>query len=413
MNNLKAARPLTINEAVPKTEGRVAKEEKLIAALNGGRKNFSDMNLSGLHFKRLDLSGCNFSGANLQGWQVDHLTLDDADFSGADLSGASLKDVSATGAMLDGAKFADATISVAFYSCSLSKADFSRAIINCSRFEDCNLENADLQGVAMHYAHFVRVNFNRMQAQNPGNLRKCEFRDVSWTSSAPKLTLWNTSFKQVDFSHTDFWDSQFVQCRFIGPIEFENCKRFSWGADCKFENVSLLPLRDLLGTLWEGSQFNEVVRDFLRSSSLRQDIIHWERVENSDPVLSLDLETYKSAITEFDSVERKHLREKVTSILAKRPDLATPDALNLFEEIKKLDDELPAREPTVGKYAYPGSEIIYTSSRERHKNAFLKQEKVMDLSVDSISTSSGSRSRNGSDASSGSEKEANSFQLFG
>jgi len=413
MINLNVARPLSINQVDPKTEELAAKEKELITALKEGRKDFSDMNLSGLCFKRLDLSGCNFSGAKLQGWEVDHLTLDSADFSGADLSGASLKDVMATGTVLDGAKFADATISVAFYSCSLSKADFSRAVINCSRFEDCNFENADLQGVAMHYAHFVRVNFNRMQAQNPGNLRECEFRDVSWTSSAPKLTLWNTSFKQVDFSHTDFWDSQFVQCSFIGPIEFQNCKRFSRGADCKFENVNLLPLRDLLGTLWEGREFDEVVSDFLTSSDLWQEIIHWERVENSDPVLSLDLETYKSAITAFDSVERKHLREKVTAILANRLDLATPDALNLFEEIKKLDDALPAREPTVGKYAYPDSEIIYTSSRERHKNAFLKQEKVMNLSFDSISTSSGSRSRIGSDSSSGSDKEANSFQLFG
>jgi len=412
MINLKAARSLTINEADPKTEIRVAKDEELIAALKGGRKDFSGMNFSGLCFKRLDLSGCNFKGANLQGWQVEHLTLDGANFSDANLSGASLKDVMATGTKLDGAKFVDATISCGFYSCSLSKADFSRAVIDCSRFEDCNFENADLQGVDINYSNFTRVNFNRMQAQNSGNLRECKFRDISWTSSAPKLTFWNASFTGVDFSHTDFRDSQFAQCCFIGPIEFENCKWFSRGADCMFENVNLLPLRDRLGSLWEGPEFKNVVLDYLESSNLWQTIFCWELVENSDPVLSLDLETYWSAITEFDSVERKHLREKVTAILAQRPDLATPQARKLFEEIKKLDDALPAREPTVGKYAYPDSEIIYTSSRERHKNAFLKQEKVMDLSFDSISTSSGSRSRNGSDASSGSDKEANSFQLF-
>jgi len=413
MINLKAARPLTINQADPQTEGRVAKEEKFITALNGGRRDFSDMNLSGLRFKRLDLSGCNFSGANLQGWQVDYLTLDGADFSGTDWSRARLKEVGATGVIMDGAKFADAFIKGGFHSCSFSKADFSRATIFNSRFWDCNFEKAELHGIEMDSTNFERVNFNRIQARIRGNLQECKFRDVSWTSSALKLTLWNTSFKQVDFSHTDFWDSQFVQCSFIGSIEFENCRGFRTGADCMFENVNLLPLRHTPESMWEEREFDRVRRDFFRSQSVWHDVIYWERAGNSDPILSLDLETYRTCISTFDSVERKYLREKVTSILAKRPDLATPDALNAFEEIKKLDDELPAREPTVGKYAYPDSEVIYTLSRERHKNAFLKQEKVMDLSVDSISTSSGSRSRNGSDASSGSEKEANSFQLFG
>ena len=413
MINLNAARPLTINQADPNIEGRAAKEEKLIQELQRGRKDFSGLNLSGFRFTKLDLSGCNFSRANLQGLQVDYLTLDGADFSGANWSGARLKSVEATRATLNGVTFSDAHIRGQFYSCSFSKADLSRATIFNSQFRDCNFEKAELQGIEMEATDFERVNFNRIQARLRGNLQECKFRDVSWTSSAPKLTLWNTSFTDVDFSHTDFWDSQFMQCSFIGSIEFENCRGFRMGADCMFENVNLLPLRHTPESMWEEREFDQVRRDFFRSQSVWHDVIYWERVENSDPVLSLDLEIYKSAITAFDSVERKYLREKVTAVLAQRPDLATPEALELFEEIKKLDDELPAREPTVGKYAYTDSEIIYTSSRDRHKNAFLKQEKVMDLSVDSTSTSSGSRSRIGSDSSSGSDKEANSFQLFG
>ena len=380
MINLNVGRPLSINQADPKTEEQAAKEEGLKTALKEGRKDFSDLDLSGLSFKRLDLSGCNFSRANLQGWQVDYLTLNGTNLSGTDWSRARLNEVGATRAIMDGAKFADAFIEGEFYSCSFSDVDLSRARISNSRFRDCNFEKAGLHGIEMEDTSFERVNFNRIQAQKAGNLRKCRFWDVSWTSSAPNLILSNTSFSGVDFSHTDFWSSDFVKCKFIDSTEFENCKGFIKVKDCMFENVNLLPLRHQPATLWEGYDFRNVVNDFRRSSFLWRKIICWDRAYNSDPVLSLDLETYKKSIQAFDSVERKHLREKVAAILAKRSDLATPQVLELFEEIKKLDDELVAREPTVGKYAYPDSEIIYTS-RTRYNNAFLKQEKTVDLSV--------------------------------
>jgi len=409
MMNLNAARLHSINQADPITDERAAKENELITALKEGRKDFSDMNLSGLCFKRLDLSGCNFSGANLQGWQVDYLTLNGANFSGTDWSRARLTEVGATRAVMDGAKFADAFIEGEFYSCSFSDVDLSRARISNSRFRDCNFEKAGLHGIEMEDTSFERVNFNRIEAQRAGNLRKCRFWDVSWTSSAPSLNLSSTTFSGVDFSHSDFWDSDFVKCKFFDSTEFENCSGFIRVTACMFENVNLLPLRHQPQSLWEGGEFRSVVNEFRKSSFLWRKIICWSRVYKSDPALSLDLETYKESIQAFDSVERKYLREKVTAILAQRSDLATPEALELFEEIKKLDDELPAREPAVGKYAYPDSESIYTS-RTRYINAFLKQEKVVDLSVLSTSTSARKRSGNASDSSSRPDKDTNSFK---
>jgi len=382
----------------------------------GSECNFIGANLEGWNVAMLTVgSKCSFSDARLQSWKIERLKVDDSDFCNTDWSGATLKDASATGVNMKGAKFANAYINGQFHRCRFVEADLSGATLNCPHFEDCNFDRADLQGINVHLGTFERVSFDQVRVQCPGTFSDCKFNKVSWKFENPKrphLVFWNARFTEADFSHTDLWGSKFAVSSFIGPTDFEHCKGFTRCVNCIFVKVNLLPLWNQPDSMWAGRDFSEVLSNFYRSKRMWQSIIHWEQGENSSPVLSLNLENYKWGFEVFDSVERKYIREKVASILETRRDLATPEAVSLFEEIKKLEDANPARQPTEGKYVSLENEIVLAKFEYTLKHLALKEDKAAEFSFDSTTVSSGNRSRNGSE-SSDSGKVANSFQLFG
>jgi len=379
----------------------------------GSKCNFIGANLKGWTVDKLTVgSECFFSDANLQGWKIEDLELKGGDFSNTDWSGATLKDATVTDVNMDGAKFVRAVVTGSFCRSSFSKADLSRATLSCVRFEDCNFERADLQGINVHLGNFERVSFDQAQVESPGIFLDSKFRKVSWTSQTPNLTFWKARFQDSSFSHANLWHSQFTGCMFIGPIDFEDCAGFTKGANCAFENVNLLPLWNLPDSMWAGDDLSEVLSDYFRSKRMWQSIICWEQGENSRPVLSLNLENYKWGFEVFDSVERKYIREKVASILETRRDLATPQAVSMFEEIKKLEDATPARQPTEGKYVSLENELVLAKLEYGLKHLALTEDKAAEFSFDSTTVSSGNRSRNGSE-SSDSGKVSNSIPLFG
>lgn len=98
-------------------------KEQLQKEYQNGRRDFSNLNLSGLDLTNINLKGADLTGVNLSGACVHYANLTNANLTGANLSGAYL------------------------YWANLANTNLTNANLSNVDFHDTNLKGADLQGI--------------------------------------------------------------------------------------------------------------------------------------------------------------------------------------------------------------------------------------------------------------------------
>jgi len=183
------------------------KKEEFLKDLDGGRTDFSGMNLSGLDLEGLNLKGCVFKKAIMCGTILRSSVLDGADFSGADLS------------------------KCLFEGCAFDKCDFSDARLCSARmkreniFRNCVFNRADLRGILIMNTQFSRVDFIAAEASEGGEVWESSFEDVSLDEAKLNLLFWKCGFRKAGCVGADFNSAPFRSCTFHGPIDFSGLPR--------------------------------------------------------------------------------------------------------------------------------------------------------------------------------------------
>ena len=121
----------------------------------------SDLDLTGLDFRKAKIRGNDLSGLNLQGVNFEGVNLKEvvfigtelrgAKFQGANLEDARFKGQKNRGAELQGINFQGATLTYTRMSeAKLQGADFRGAVLYATRLADAQLQGAKLQGATLH-----------------------------------------------------------------------------------------------------------------------------------------------------------------------------------------------------------------------------------------------------------------------
>ena len=338
------------NQQVPHRQ--ILGKQEFITELKEGRKNFPGVDLSGLRLANIDsdfdLNGCNFSGANLRECIITDCELDGTDFSGADLRNAELRGCTGIGTMMD-ATFLENAL---FEECNLYSSSFENARLANAKMSGCifmrsNFVRADLSSIVFKNCNFEETGFLFASAGKKGEIRDCEFRDVSWQLTSPRLLFWNSDFQNVDFSGCDLGNSEFVSCKFRAPIVLERCRGLDEFVDTTFEGVNFLPLVNMPATWKKARGYEQQRAHYEQHKTQWDDIVKWRLPMDGQPKLSIDLYAYLLHISKLDALTRKCLREiATTQMLQGGPGVETDRARALFWKIMQIDDALTTSEDT-------------------------------------------------------------------
>ncbi len=183
--------------------------EQLLKAYKDGKRDFSNVNLSGVVLSGAMLKGINLSNSLLIGTSLVSANLNHADLSGAvltdanligvDLTDANLNDANLKNARLREAKLIDASLLRA----NLSNAKLSYALLQNAQLMKANLTNADLSRADLRSADLVMANLqdaNLLQA----NLQETNLTAANLTAAtleSAKLLL--ADLNSADLSQTN------------------------------------------------------------------------------------------------------------------------------------------------------------------------------------------------------------------
>ena len=183
--------------------------EQLLRAYKDGKRDFSNVNLSGVVLSGAMLKGINLSNSLLIGTSLVSANLNHADLSGAvltdanligvDLTDANLNDANLKNARLREAKLIDASLLRA----NLSNAKLSYALLQNAQLMKANLTNADLSRADLRSADLVMANLqdaNLLQA----NLQETNLTAANLTAAtleSAKLLL--ADLNSADLSQTN------------------------------------------------------------------------------------------------------------------------------------------------------------------------------------------------------------------
>jgi len=419
-SNLPAALPQRVDNTDEAQRDKRAREWAFIEQVRDGRTDFSGVDFSGIELKemkmsKLNLTGCDFRNAKLLRCDFISTRLDRVNFTSANLTDSSMTWCEATDIAMENACLERVCLNDSkFTSCRFSNANLTRAFLTRSTFHDCKFDRAMLSFSTFSDSHFVGADFSRIMNVGRGQVEDCTFRNVSWQDGKVLLNFWNVKFEDVSFHGLYFGGVRFSYCDFRGPIDFESCWGFDDLASCTFENVNFLPLIAPPNMWARVSGFEKERIHYEKYRPIWKSVINWKDVYRRSRTLKLDLDAYAEKILDLDPVTRKFLREKVTSILNEKRELATPDALELFHQIKMIDDEMTEAEIQEKKLASEKRERVLSSSSSGSKNSDLVLENVSSWSVNSTRSSIalGNKSQNGG-VSPGTDKDAKFLHLFG
>ena len=167
----------------------------------------SDLDLTGLDFRKakisgqdlsdLNLQGVNFKGANLQGVKFKGTGLQGARFQGADLEDAYFRGRKNKGAELRGIDFQGANLTYTYMSqAELQGADFRGATLHGTRLGEANLQGAKFQGADLTGARFYETKLQGAKFQGADltgidYLETCTGLD---TIEYDEATIWPAGF---------------------------------------------------------------------------------------------------------------------------------------------------------------------------------------------------------------------------
>jgi len=354
VTDIRAVPLLPINQTARSPAGiPVSTQEKFHADLLAGRRDFSGMDLRGLRIARGDLTGCNFSGAQMRGSAIALSNLDTTVFTGADLRGAQFSMSRGTGILMDGAKMTNGRMTLCtFVSSVFSDTQMRYLHTTSNTFLGCNFDRAQLHGVRCDEDVFEDTSLNGARAEKteePAEMHKCTFRNVSMTSARLNLLISESTLQRVDFSQSSLAGMHFHGCTFEGPIEFELSGDFPHFVDTTFDNVNFLPLAHMPAAWLNEPGFEKERLHYEKNRPVWQSIIEWKHRDDGQPILSVNLDQYKDKVQSLDALTRRHLREKVSTLMRDMAALSSdPRAQAIFNEIMAMDDAMTARENKSG-----------------------------------------------------------------
>lgn len=181
--------------------------------------DFSDLDLSGLHFRYAIFRNANFSGTNLanceftccflNGSRFENTNLKGTTFGQSDLSRSIFRNVSLTDSRFWSCKFLESQFSgltaarseftyPQMAGANLRGIDFSEAIFWSGSFENANLEDANFSGLQLRWANFQAANLKNTDFSDANLVETCFQNTDLTTTKLDGAALWG-----ADFSHSN------------------------------------------------------------------------------------------------------------------------------------------------------------------------------------------------------------------
>lgn len=121
--------------------------------------DLSNLELSGVHGRVLDIYSMNLSHSDLSGSNFEHADFTDCDFSNANLAGVNFRyseffNTILIGANFEGADLEEATLLIDFQKANFRNANLKNADLSFGNFEGADFTGADLSGIKFKNANF-------------------------------------------------------------------------------------------------------------------------------------------------------------------------------------------------------------------------------------------------------------------
>ncbi len=136
-------------------------KEQLQSSYQNGRRDFTNLDLSGLdltgiNLEGADLTGSNLTGANLSGARLQHTNLTGAYLGRANLIGAYLGRANLTGANLTRVKLSNTNLCrTNFTNVNLTNANLTNIEFYDTNFRGANLQGIQFEGTSFFYANLM------------------------------------------------------------------------------------------------------------------------------------------------------------------------------------------------------------------------------------------------------------------